>query len=62
MFTGRIQEIGEIESVSGERIVLRAAKTAGRVQVGGSLNVAGVCVTAADVAGAAVTANLRAWL
>jgi hypothetical protein len=41
MFTGRIQEIGEIESVTGGRIVLRAAKTAGQVQVGGSLNVAG---------------------
>lgn len=60
MFTGRIQEIGEIESVTGERIVLRAAKTAGRVQVGGSLDVAGVCVTVQQVAGAAVTATVSA--
>lgn len=60
MFTGRIQEIGEIESASGERIVLRAAKTAGRVQVGGSLNVAGVCVTVEHVAGATVTATVSA--
>ena len=60
MFTGRIQEIGAIESVTGERIVVRAAKTAGRVQVGGSLNVAGVCVTVQLVAGAAVTATVSA--
>ena len=58
MFTGRIQEIGEIESVRGGRIVLRAAKTAGRVQVGGSLNVAGVCVTVEHVAGVTVTATV----
>ena len=60
MFTGRIQEIGEIESVAGQRIVLRAAKIAGRVQVGGSLNVAGVCVTVEHVAGATVTATVSA--
>ena len=60
MFTGRIQEIGEIESVPGGRIVLRAAKIAGRVQVGGSLNVAGVCVTVEHVAGATVTATVSA--
>ena len=29
MFTGRIQEIGEIASVIDDRIVLRAAKSAG---------------------------------
>jgi 3,4-dihydroxy 2-butanone 4-phosphate synthase len=60
MFTGRIQEIGEIESVGGQRIVLRAAKTAGRVQAGGSLNAAGVCVTVEHVAGATVTATVSA--
>jgi 3,4-dihydroxy 2-butanone 4-phosphate synthase len=60
MFTGRIQEIGEIESAGGQRIVLCAAKTAGRVQVGGSLNVAGVCVTVEHVAGATVTATVSA--
>ncbi|HEY3877336.1 MAG TPA: riboflavin synthase [Trebonia sp.] len=56
MFTGRIDEIGEIESVTDDRIVVRAPKTAGRVKPGGSLNVAGVCVTAEQVTGAAVTA------
>lgn len=60
MFTGRIQEIGEIESVAGEQIVLSAAKTAGQVHVGGSLLVAGVCMTVEHVAGAAVTATLSA--
>jgi 3,4-dihydroxy 2-butanone 4-phosphate synthase/3,4-dihydroxy 2-butanone 4-phosphate synthase/GTP cyclohydrolase II len=60
MFTGRIQEIGEIESAPSGRIVLRAAKTAGRVQAGGSLNVAGVCVTVEHVAGVTVTGTVSA--
>lgn len=60
MFTGRIQEIGEIASVVGERIVVRAPKSAGRVRAGGSLNVAGVCVTVEHVADATVTATVSA--
>ena len=32
MFTGRIQEISEIESVIDERIVAHAPKSAGRVR------------------------------
>jgi 3,4-dihydroxy 2-butanone 4-phosphate synthase len=60
MFTGRIQEIGEIESVLSEQIVVRAAKSAGRVQAGRSLNVAGVCVTVEQVAGTAVSATVSA--
>ena len=60
MFTGRIQEIGEIESAPSGRIMLRAAKTAGRVQAGGSLNVAGVCVTVEHVAGVTVTGTVSA--
>jgi 3,4-dihydroxy 2-butanone 4-phosphate synthase/3,4-dihydroxy 2-butanone 4-phosphate synthase/GTP cyclohydrolase II len=58
MFTGRIDEIGEIESVLDERIVVRAPKSAGRVRVGGSLNVAGVCVTVEHIAGGTVTATV----
>ena len=46
MFTGRIEEIGVIASVMDDRIVVRAPKSAGRVRPGGSLNVAGVRVTA----------------
>lgn len=60
MFTGRIQEIGQIASVIDERIVVRAPKSAGRVRAGGSLNVAGVCVTVEHTAGAAVTATVSA--
>jgi riboflavin synthase alpha subunit len=41
MFTGRIDEIGQIDSVIDERIMVRAPKSAGRVRAGGSLNVAG---------------------
>lgn len=60
MFTGRIQEIGEVGSVIDERIMVHAPKSAGRVRAGGSLNVAGVCVTVEHVAGGAVTATVSA--
>ena len=60
MFTGRIEEIGEITSVTDDRIVVRAPKSAGRVRPGGSLNVAGVCVTAEHVADGVVTATVSA--
>jgi 3,4-dihydroxy 2-butanone 4-phosphate synthase len=60
MFTGRIEEIGEIASVLDDRIVVRAPKSAGRVRPGGSLNVAGVCVTAEHVADGVVTATVSA--
>ncbi|MEU6797550.1 riboflavin synthase [Nonomuraea wenchangensis] len=49
MFTGRIHEIGVIESVGANDIVIRAAKCAGRLAPGGSLNVAGVRMTAEHV-------------
>jgi 3,4-dihydroxy 2-butanone 4-phosphate synthase/3,4-dihydroxy 2-butanone 4-phosphate synthase/GTP cyclohydrolase II len=60
VFTGRISEVGEIEAVAGERVMVRTPKTAGRLRAGGSLNVAGVCVTAEDVAGGVVTAMVSA--
>jgi 3,4-dihydroxy 2-butanone 4-phosphate synthase/3,4-dihydroxy 2-butanone 4-phosphate synthase/GTP cyclohydrolase II len=60
MFTGRIEEIGEITSVTDDRVVVRAPKSAGRIKTGGSLNVAGVCVTAEQVDGATVTATVSA--
>jgi 3,4-dihydroxy 2-butanone 4-phosphate synthase len=58
MFTGRIHEIGEIASVVDERIVVHAPKSAGQVRPGGSLNVAGVCVTAEEVDGGTVTVTV----
>src|SRR5215469_3898630 len=60
MFTGRIDEVGEIESIIDERVVIRAPKVTGRVRAGGSLSVAGVCVTVEHVAGGAVTATMSA--
>jgi riboflavin synthase alpha subunit len=60
MFTGRIHEIGEIASVVDERIVVHAPKSASQVRPGGSLNVAGVCVTAEAVDGGMVTATVSA--
>jgi 3,4-dihydroxy 2-butanone 4-phosphate synthase/3,4-dihydroxy 2-butanone 4-phosphate synthase/GTP cyclohydrolase II len=60
MFTGRIEEIGEIASVMDDRIVVRAPKSAGRVRPGGSLNVAGVRVTAEHFGDGVVTATVSA--
>jgi 3,4-dihydroxy 2-butanone 4-phosphate synthase len=58
MFTGRIDEIGEIAAVNEARIAIRAPKCAGLAQPGGSLNVAGVCFTVEEVANTAVIASL----
>lgn len=60
MFTGRIEEIGQIESVTEGRIVVRAPKSAGRLRPGGSLNVGGVCVTVEHVADGRLIATLSA--
>ncbi|MGP3934437.1 riboflavin synthase [Nonomuraea sp. KM88] len=49
MFTGRVHEIGVVESVGADDIGIRAAKCAGRLAAGGSLNVAGVRLTAQHV-------------
>jgi 3,4-dihydroxy 2-butanone 4-phosphate synthase len=60
MFTGRVEEIGHVESVTEERITVHAPKSAGRMRPGGSLNVAGVCVTAELVADGRLTATVSA--
>ncbi|MGP4097138.1 riboflavin synthase [Nonomuraea sp. KM90] len=60
MFTGRIHEIGVIESVGSKGIIVRAAKCAGRLVPGGSLNVAGVCVTAERVEQDLVSTSISA--
>ncbi|MBW8486691.1 riboflavin synthase [Actinomadura parmotrematis] len=56
MFTGKITEIGRITGVHDDRAVIRADACATRLRPGGSLNVAGVRVTAERVDGALVTA------
>ncbi|MDJ0786391.1 MAG: riboflavin synthase [Myxococcota bacterium] len=52
MYTGLIQETGEVVScTAGAGLEVRAPKTAQELRVGGSANVSGVCVTAESVAG-----------
>jgi len=58
MFTGRIDEIGEVARVDGPQIVVRAPKSVGRVKPGGSVSVAGVCLTIKDIAGDQIVADL----
>ena len=55
MYTGRIDEVGQIGAVTGELMTVRAPQTAPRLRPGGSLSVAGVSVTATEVTGATVT-------
>jgi riboflavin synthase len=55
VFTGIVREIGQVEAVdgggaAGARIRVRAPETAGRTEVGDSVAVAGVCLTAVEVA------------
>jgi len=58
MFTGRIDEIGEIVGVSSTQIVVRAAKSAGRLMPGGSLILSGVCLTVEEIADGHIVASL----
>jgi 3,4-dihydroxy 2-butanone 4-phosphate synthase/3,4-dihydroxy 2-butanone 4-phosphate synthase/GTP cyclohydrolase II len=58
VFTGRIDEIGHIVEISDAQVVVRAPKSAGRLQPGGSLTVAGVCLTAQKVGDGQIAAGL----
>jgi riboflavin synthase len=53
MFTGIVRELGTVELVDevdhGIRVRVRAPESAGAAQVGDSLSVGGVCLTAVDV-------------
>ena len=53
MFTGIITEVGEVArfagGAAGGRIKVKAPKTAGVLEVGGSVALEGVCLTAVDV-------------
>lgn len=49
MFTGRIEEIGVLTGVSSTQVVVRAPKSAGRLSPGGSVTVAGVCLTVEEL-------------
>src|SRR5215471_16765609 len=48
MFSGRISEIGTVTD-AGQQLVIGAPKTAGALSVGGSVNVAGACLSAVEV-------------
>jgi riboflavin synthase len=45
LFTGIVQEIGTIVSLTGEGLVVNAGQALGGIQVGGSIAVNGVCLT-----------------
>src|SRR5579862_7460932 len=48
MFTGRVVEVGTIVG-TGDGLTIDAAKTAGALEVGGSVDVDGVCLSAIEV-------------
>ena len=58
MFTGIVREVGRVEAVEerGEsvRLVVRAPETAAAAAVGDSVSLAGVCLTAVEVANGTV--------
>jgi riboflavin synthase alpha subunit len=60
MFTGRVVGVGTIEGVTGEQVAVSAPKTAGCVRPGGSLNLAGVCVTLEHVTDSTLVARVSA--
>jgi len=45
VFTGLIEEVGRVEAVQGERLVLRARKVLEDIALGDSISVDGVCLT-----------------
>ena len=55
MFTGIVREVGRVESVDGDEdgvsLVIEAPRTAPGVEVGGSVSIDGVCLTAESVDG-----------
>lgn len=59
MFTGIVREIGRVAEVvggqAGVRLVVEAPGTASGVEVGGSVAIDGVCLTAETVSGSALT-------
>jgi 3,4-dihydroxy 2-butanone 4-phosphate synthase len=58
MFTGRIEEIGEVIGVSSTQIVVRAPKSAGQLKPGGSLAISGVCLTVEEIGDDQIVASL----
>ena len=49
MFRGFINEIGVIETADDEGLVIRSAKAAAELEIGGSVGIAGVCLSAEEI-------------
>jgi 3,4-dihydroxy 2-butanone 4-phosphate synthase len=58
MYTGRIREVGAIIEYDRNGVVVAAPKTAGQLEIGGSVSVSGVCVTATEIQPGAFRAAL----
>ncbi len=58
MFTGHVAEIGQIEAAGDGNVVVRAPRSAPRLEPGGSLCVSGVRLTVERVAGELVAARV----
>jgi riboflavin synthase len=58
VFTGIVQEIGNIVSATGEKLVINAVQAFGGIQVGGSIAVNGVCLTVTAFDGKAFTVDV----
>ena len=60
MYGGFITEVGTIVAAGDARITVSAPKSVGRLELGGSVNINGVCVSVIDVDGDAFSADLSA--
>lgn len=49
MFTGIVEELGTVESLSGGKLVIRAVEVLSDLQTGASIAVNGVCLTAVGI-------------
>ncbi len=58
MYTGFVSEIGQVVERADDRLAVRAPKSAGRLAPGGSVNVAGVCVSVERIEGDAFAVRL----
>ena len=58
MFTGRVRQVGVVADLDDHRLVVHAPKIAGGIEAGGSVAVAGVCLTASSVDAQGFSAEL----
>src|SRR3954453_11281021 len=58
MYSGRITEVGRVAANGSDGLVVEAPKAAGRLEVGGSFCVNGVCLSATELDGTTVQADV----